>query len=270
LPSFRPDGTGTIFDKVFGSMVPDKKHLFKKPFITGEPVFVQLYCPHFFKKWPCDDCPKVFKGQFVFAVEDSVTEADAAPYELINFEGGLFAVATTICNDEESYESAKNGIEAWLETSGFENDYPSGRLRMTTMVNQGEKVKAVLGFEQEEMYVPVKAIEFSQEAAITLTAYNEGGQIIEADYAKIKAAPPKSVIRIFIENVHKNGEDRTHWGCGRIGDSSNSGINDGIEFKGTAKGEIKEYKIPVACIKGPFTNVYNDCKINKVELWTPK
>jgi hypothetical protein len=267
---FDPEGSGTIFDKVFGSMVPGKKHLFKKPFITGEPVFFQAYCPHFFKKWPCEDCYKVFKGQFVFAVEDSVTEADAAPYEIINFEGGLFAVTTAIGEDEESYKNKKNCIEKWLETSGFENDYASGRLRMSTMINPNEDVKAVLGFAQEDMYVPVKTVELKHEAAITLTGYNGSGQITEADYAKIKAAPAKSVIRISIENVHKNREDRTHWGCGWIGNSSNSGVNDGIEFKGAAAGEIKEYKIPLACIKGPFTNVYNDCKISKVELWTPK
>ncbi|MDR2972931.1 MAG: hypothetical protein LBU83_13570 [Bacteroidales bacterium] len=112
---FAPDGSGTIFDKVFGSMIPSKNHLFKKPFITGEPVFFQTYCPHLYKKWPCEDCPQVFKGQFVFAVEDSVTEADAAPYEIINFEGGLFAVTTNISEDEESYESAKNCIDNGLK-----------------------------------------------------------------------------------------------------------------------------------------------------------
>ncbi|MDR2972930.1 MAG: hypothetical protein LBU83_13565 [Bacteroidales bacterium] len=138
------------------------------------------------------------------------------------------------------------------------------------MINHNEDVKAALGFAQEDMYVPIKLVELKHETAISLTAYNEGGQIIETDYDKIKTAPPKSVIRIFIENVHKNKECRMHWGCGRIGDSCNSGINDGIEFKGAAVGEIKEYKIPVACIKGPFTNVYNDCKISKLELWIPK
>jgi len=267
---FDPEGSGTIFDKVFGSMMPSKKHLFKKPFIAGEPVFFQTYCPHFYNKWPCEDCHKVFKGQFIFAVEDSVKETDAAPYELINFEGGLFAVTTVISEDEESYESSKNCTNNWLETSAFDIDYASGRLKMSTMINSNENVKAVLGFAQEDIYVPVKAVELKHEAEIKLTVYNEGGQIIEADYDKIKAAPKKSVIRIFIENVHKKGEDRTHWGCGWIGNSSNTGSNDGIEFKGAAAGEIKEYKIPVAFIKGPFSNVYNDCKINKIELWVPK
>jgi hypothetical protein len=267
---FAPDGSGTIFDKVFGSMIPSKKHLFKKPFITGEPVFFQTYCPHLYKKWPCEDCPQIFKGQFVFAVEDSVTEADAAPYEIINFKGGLFAVTTNISEDEASYESAKNCIDKWLETSGFEYDYASDRLRMSMMLNHNEDVKASLGFAQEDMYVPVKLVEFKYETAISLTAYNEGGQIIEADYAKIKAAPKKSVIRIFVENIHKNKECRMHWGCGWVGNSSNPSNNDGFEFKGASAGELKEYKIPVACIKGPFTNVYNDCKINKLELWIPK
>ncbi|MCL2764657.1 MAG: hypothetical protein FWD40_05190 [Treponema sp.] len=262
------EGFNTIFDKVFGSLMPAKNHLFKKPFITGEPVFFQVYCPH--NHALCPSCAEKcqMKGQFVFAVADSVTGADAAPYDLITFEGGLFAVATVIDGDEESIGSVAGNIDKWLKTSGFTNDNDSGRLGMTTRINPTEEVRSVLGFNQEDMYIPIKKVELKLEAAITLTSYNEGGQIIDADYAKIKAAPEKSVMRIFVENAHPAGQDRSGWGCGRIGNSGNT--SDGIEFKGAPAGEIREYSIPAAFIKGPYTNVYNNCIINKVELWTPR
>ena len=259
-----------LFGKVFGSLVPSKNQYFRKPYITGEPVFFQVDCPNKFELCPtCGDKCQM-KDQFVFVVEDSVTEADAAPYELKAFEGGLYAVATMIDEDEESIGCVHECIAKWLKISGYTEDYDSGRRGMNTRVNPHEEVKSVLGFNQGDMYIPIKKVEFKLETAVTLTAYNSGGQIIDADFAKIKSAPEKSFIRIYIENTHPDKQDRSGWGCGWFGNSSNVDSNDGIEFKGAPASGIKEYNIPAVAVNGQFTNIYNDCKFNKVELWTPK
>lgn len=96
------------------------------------------------------------RAMWIWAVEDWVTEADTAPYELITFEGGLYAAAMAVDGDDDISGRIHSGILEWLEDSGFEPDDRPGRRAMCHMVNPTEEIKAALGYHQLEIYVPVK------------------------------------------------------------------------------------------------------------------
>ena len=96
------------------------------------------------------------KAQWIWAVEDWVTKEDTEPYELIEFEGGLYAVATSVDGDDDINDKVCGGIQKWLKTSGFESDERPGHRTMCHMVNPTDEIKEVLGYHQMDIYVPIR------------------------------------------------------------------------------------------------------------------
>lgn len=96
------------------------------------------------------------KAVWIWAVEDWVTEKDTTPYELIEFEGGLYAVAMSVDGDDDIGGRVYEGIKKWLETSGFELDERPGHRTMCHMVNPTDEIKNALGYHQLDIYVPIK------------------------------------------------------------------------------------------------------------------
>jgi len=93
---------------------------------------------------------------WIWAVKDEVTEADCAPYALIEYEGGIFVVATADENDNKDLSETVSGMIKWIEKSGvFERDERPGHRGMGHMVGCG-KVQEALGFAQQEIFLPVK------------------------------------------------------------------------------------------------------------------
>lgn len=96
------------------------------------------------------------KAVWIWAVEDGVTESDVAPYELIHFEGGLYAAAMSVDGDDDIGNRVHGGILQWIEHSGFELDDRPGHRTMGHMLNPTEEIKKALGYDQMDLYVPVK------------------------------------------------------------------------------------------------------------------
>ena len=119
----------------------EHNHLVKK-MIYGAPDFL----------WFEED----MKAVWIWAVEDWVTEEDTIPYELIEFEGGLYAAAMSIDGDDEIGSRVHSGILKWLEGSGFELDERPGHRTMGHMVNPTDEIKNALGYDQMDIYVPIK------------------------------------------------------------------------------------------------------------------
>ncbi|MCL1848481.1 MAG: MerR family transcriptional regulator [Clostridiales bacterium] len=159
IKPFRAVTSGLLtFDAVFGKFMPwmwNNGNLHKQS-AMGDLSFFSVYCPHDFKF--CPECGHncQMKGQFIWAVEDGVTETDTAPYEIVNFEGGLYAAAMSVDEDEEMHRVTEDGILKWLETSGFEQDKDSGRRSVTSMLNPSDEIKKALGYNQLEMFMPIK------------------------------------------------------------------------------------------------------------------
>ncbi len=95
-------------------------------------------------------------AEWIWAVEEWVTQEDVKPYELIEFEGGLYAAAMSVDGDDDINGRVYSGILKWLESSGFVLDERHGRRTMGHMVNPTEEIKNALGYDQMDLYVPIK------------------------------------------------------------------------------------------------------------------
>lgn len=83
-----------------------------------------------------------------------VTEADTYPYKIIDYPGGLYAVAVSVDGDSESHDRVMKKIEQWLENTNFTID--SGRAFMGNMIYVDDEIKEGLGYHQMNLYTPIK------------------------------------------------------------------------------------------------------------------
>ncbi|WP_313560107.1 helix-turn-helix domain-containing protein [Ruminiclostridium cellobioparum] len=95
------------------------------------------------------------RGMWLYAVEDWVTEKDTNGYEIIEFEGGLYANAVSIDGDDDIGGRVYMGIKEWIDNSGFELDEREGHRTMCHMI-VGEKMNRGLGYKQLDIFVPIK------------------------------------------------------------------------------------------------------------------
>ncbi len=146
LPEFKAISSGyDTFGNIFGEGGFDKwmqthHHLEKK---------IIFDCADFM--WHEDG-----KTIWIWAIQDGVTETDTAPYEIIEFEGGLYATAVSVDGDDDINGRVYSGIKAWVEASGFELDERPGHQTLCNMIYPLDEIKKGLGYHQLEIYVPIK------------------------------------------------------------------------------------------------------------------
>ncbi|MCL2765637.1 MAG: MerR family transcriptional regulator [Treponema sp.] len=92
--------------------------------------------------------------QWIWAVKDCVSEADTVPYKIIEFEGGLYASAVCIDNDNESIEKVHSKILQWIKSTNFEHNAERDFMGHMTYID--DEIKKGLGYEQLQRYVPIK------------------------------------------------------------------------------------------------------------------
>jgi len=142
IPKFRAVTSELVpWEEVFGAFgqwVESHKHFFKDvmfgsaDFLTGK-----------------DD-----KMEWFWGIKDEITEADAAPYKIVEFQGGLYAVAVSIDGDGESHNNVRAKVDKWLETTNFAED--ESLLKMGNMIYEDDEIKKGLGYHQMNLYLPVK------------------------------------------------------------------------------------------------------------------
>ena len=93
---------------------------------------------------------------FALAIKDDVTEADVAPYEIIEFPGGIFLVATGDEKNNDDLNETINCMFQWIENSDiFEyGDFPKSG--MCNMPNPDGIFDQSLGIAQQQIYLPLK------------------------------------------------------------------------------------------------------------------
>lgn len=74
-------------------------------------------------------------------------------YRIVDFPGGLYAVATGKDNDDDSYRAVMEALDAFIAESGFEKD--PDRAQLGNIITPPEAA-AALGYEQMDHYIPVK------------------------------------------------------------------------------------------------------------------
>lgn len=85
------------------------------------------------------------------------SESLAVPeeFEVVDFPGGLYAVATDI-DQRTDMEGMKAAVDAFLQAHGLERD--PGRAELGNIISAPE-VSAILGYEQMDYYAPVRKSE---------------------------------------------------------------------------------------------------------------
>ena len=91
---------------------------------------------------------------WIWRIKDTVTEKDVAPYQITQFQGGLYAVAVSVDGDGESHDKVRSKMAKWLEGTNFIID--TGRYLMGHMIYVDDEIKQGLGYEQMALYAPVK------------------------------------------------------------------------------------------------------------------
>lgn len=150
IPPFRAvsSGEGTlaqIFDSTtgFSAWVQAHKGLLRK----------HLFEPQDFL-WHEDR--NVDRSVWAWAVEDWVTEADTAPYEIVELPGGMFLVATADENDTSDLNETVSGMMDWIGRSGVfaYGDFPQSG--MCNMPNPDGAIDRALGIAQQQIFLPLK------------------------------------------------------------------------------------------------------------------
>lgn len=143
IPKFRAVTSGLVsFEELFGGEFEPwqeaHNHLFK-PVIFDAADFL---------------CEKDGKVEWIWALRDEVTKADVSPHEIIEYPGGLYAVAVSVDGDGESNNQVRNKTERWLERTNFVIDKERGL--MGHMIYVDDEIKAGLGYHQMNLYTPIK------------------------------------------------------------------------------------------------------------------
>ena len=143
IPKFRAVTSGLLtFEELFfgdfGSWQEAHGHLFK-PIIFDSPDFLS---------------GKDGKVTWIWALKDEVTEDDTHPYEIIEYSGGLYAVAVSVDGDGESHNRVRSKTEKWLESTNFIID--NDRELMGHMIYVDDEIKEGLGYHQMNLYAPIK------------------------------------------------------------------------------------------------------------------
>ncbi|MCI8600180.1 MAG: hypothetical protein HFE45_01115 [Oscillospiraceae bacterium] len=150
IPKFRAvsSGEGTL-GEIFGNpdgfsaWIASHRHLLHKPLY--EPV-------DFLWHEGCD----INRSVWIWALREGVTAAEIAPYQILEFPGGLFLAATADENDNDDLNETVAGMRAWIAQSKvFEyGSFPeSGMCNMPNPDGEGDKA---LGIAQQQIFLPLK------------------------------------------------------------------------------------------------------------------
>jgi hypothetical protein len=96
------------------------------------------------------------KNTYILAVKDDVTPKDTEPYEIIDFPGGMFLVATADELDSDDLNETVDCMFKWINDSDvFEyGDFPKSG--MCNMPNPDGVIDKALSIAQQQIYLPLK------------------------------------------------------------------------------------------------------------------
>lgn len=150
IPKFRALTTGLVgWDKVFDMGIDAKANeLAARGLVT--PI---LFDGHDFLYG------KDGKAAWIWRVTDEATEADTAPFEITEFQGGLYTVSVSLDGDGESHDKVRNKTAKWLESTNFVIDNEREMLGHMIYANgdgTNPDILKGLGYEQLVLYAPIK------------------------------------------------------------------------------------------------------------------
>lgn len=102
------------------------------------------------------------KAEWICAVKEGVTDADVAPFRLIDITGGIYAMAVSIDEDDESLQKVEEKVGRWIDNTNFELDKSRGVMfNMPYLYEDGRDpiykgIEKGLGYKQMQRYFPIK------------------------------------------------------------------------------------------------------------------
>lgn len=102
------------------------------------------------------------KAEWICAVKEDVRSVDVEPFHLIDFTGGLYAMAVSIDEDNESIDKVEKKVARWIESTNFEFDQDRNvMLNMPYLYEDGRDTEYMtiekgLGYKQMQRYFPIK------------------------------------------------------------------------------------------------------------------
>ncbi len=152
IPGFRAITSG---DQPWGEMFKEGGYMYQ----------LWQHC-HLYKSviFDCFDflLSKDDKAEWICAVKDGVTNADISPFTLFDFPGGLYAMAVSIDEDNESIQKVEDKVSQWIEGTNFELDKSSSVMfNMPYLYEDGrdiayKDIEKGLGYKQMQRYFPIK------------------------------------------------------------------------------------------------------------------
>jgi len=94
------------------------------------------------------------EAEWFWRIADEVTEADVAPYKVVEQPGGLYAVIVSVDGDGESHDKARAKVNRWLATTNFMED--ESRRKAAHMIYVDDEILKGLGYHQLNLYLPIK------------------------------------------------------------------------------------------------------------------
>jgi len=99
---------------------------------------------------------KTQKTVWLYAIEEWVTENDTKGFEIIEFEGGIYATSIAMQKPYEEALKVYNVMQDWINSSkAFTLDVNEKRPHLWHVVGTSLTDK-VLGYRQIEIFVPIK------------------------------------------------------------------------------------------------------------------
>jgi len=150
IPTFRALTTGLVgWDKVFSLGIDVKAAA-----LSAKGLLVPiLFDGHDFLYG------KEGQAAWIWRITDEATEADTAPFEITEFQGGLYTVSVSLDGDGESHDKVRNKTAKWLESTNFVIDNEREMLGHMIYANgdgtNSDLLKG-LGYEQLVLYAPIK------------------------------------------------------------------------------------------------------------------
>ena len=142
IPKFRAVTSGAMsYEDVFGKFQiwQEAHNDFFQSIIFDAPDFL---------------CESSGNLEWIWRIKDDITEADTAPYRIIEHTGGLYAAAVSIDGDDESGSKVLQKIEKWIEKTNFVID--NSRTTSVHMIYADDEIRKGLGYHQLNFYAPIK------------------------------------------------------------------------------------------------------------------
>ena len=149
IPKFRAVSSGPRpLDAIFGA---DGFHLWVKEHTAL--LKESLYEPNDFL-WH-ENCD-VDQSVWILPVKDCVTAADTAPYEIIEFQGGMYLVATADELDDDDLNETVGDMFRWIDESDVFERGDTPLSGMCNMPNPDGNADKALGIAQQQIFLPIR------------------------------------------------------------------------------------------------------------------